>query len=59
MESDQSKDLYYPLDFANITVLSTIRDVHPSSIVVVIPTSNDFTKEKMKISERVSKERQL
>ena len=55
MESDQSKDLYYPLDFANIT----IRDVHPSSIVVVIPTSTDFTKEKMKISERVSKERQL
>ena len=40
--------------------LVNIRDhSRSSSIVDVIPTSTDFTKEKMKISERVSKERQL
>ena len=36
-----------------------IRDLHPSSIVAVILTSTDFTNEKMKGSERVSKKRQL
>ena len=38
MESDQSKDLYYPLDFANVTVSSMIRDLHSSSIVALILT---------------------